>query len=203
KKGKVQKVRNGKSPLKLIDEDEEVHHEPEPQGEGEEYDLERAIQMSLESFHAHGQAPVGGVAIREPVAEATRQLPVVEGKGKGIATYEQATLSLLDLHKPKKKSTTKQYILQRYTLATEDASTGPSTQPQDDTSADIVHDTPSSVDAKTGSNTDVTTSTANTEVLYVEDDRGEDVSHIVALEEKTVKLDEGQAGSDPGKTPKS
>ncbi|GJS81375.1 hypothetical protein Tco_0747916 [Tanacetum coccineum] len=190
-----------KSPLKLIDEDEEVHHEPEPQGEGEEYDLERAIQMSLESFHAHGQAPVGGVAIREPVAEATRQLPVVEGKGKGIATYEQAALSLLDLHKPKKKSTTNQYILHRRTPATKDASTGPSTQPQDNTSADIVPDTSSSVDAETGADTDVTTSTANTEVLYVKDARDEDVSHIVALEEKTAKLDEGQAGSDPGKIP--
>ncbi|GKD56788.1 hypothetical protein Tco_1290175, partial [Tanacetum coccineum] len=40
KRGKVRKVRKGKSPLNLIDEDEEVHHEPEPQGEGEEYDVE-------------------------------------------------------------------------------------------------------------------------------------------------------------------
>nr|GEV08740.1 hypothetical protein [Tanacetum cinerariifolium] len=32
----------------------------------EEYDLERAIQMSLESFQAQGQAHVDGVAIREP-----------------------------------------------------------------------------------------------------------------------------------------
>ncbi|GJU16039.1 hypothetical protein Tco_1144005, partial [Tanacetum coccineum] len=54
KRGKVRKVHKGKSPLKLIDEDEEVLHEPEPQGEGEEYDVERAIQMSLESFQAHG-----------------------------------------------------------------------------------------------------------------------------------------------------
>nr|GEU29836.1 hypothetical protein [Tanacetum cinerariifolium] len=48
---------------------------------GEEYDLEQAIQMSLESFQARGQAHVGGVAIfREPVAEATRPLHVVEVK---------------------------------------------------------------------------------------------------------------------------
>nr|GEV84170.1 hypothetical protein [Tanacetum cinerariifolium] len=97
KKGKVQKVRKGKSPLKLIDKDEEVHHEPERQGEGVDYD-----QMSLETFQAHCQAPIGGVAICEPIAEATRQLPVVEGKGKAIATDEQAAQSLLDLHKPKK-----------------------------------------------------------------------------------------------------
>nr|GEU40788.1 hypothetical protein [Tanacetum cinerariifolium] len=55
-KGKVRKVRKGKSPLKLLNEYEEVQHEPEPQG-----------------------------------------------KGKGIATDEQAVQSLLDLHKPKKK----------------------------------------------------------------------------------------------------
>ncbi|GJT87755.1 hypothetical protein Tco_1069472 [Tanacetum coccineum] len=91
KKGKVGKVRKGKSPLKIIDEDEEVHHEPVPQGKGEEYDVERAIQMSLESFQAHGQALVGGVAFRKPMASGiTQNLPVVEGKGKGITTDELA-----------------------------------------------------------------------------------------------------------------
>ncbi|GJT93380.1 hypothetical protein Tco_1082225 [Tanacetum coccineum] len=57
---------------------------------GEEYDVEQAIQMSLESFQAQGQAHVGDVAIQEPVAEATRPFSVVEGKGKAIATEEQA-----------------------------------------------------------------------------------------------------------------
>ncbi|GKF03995.1 hypothetical protein Tco_0034663, partial [Tanacetum coccineum] len=99
----------GKSSLQLIDEDEPTQPEPEPepehQGEREEYDVKRAIQMSLESFQAHGQAHVGGVAIREPVTEATRPLPKVEGKGKEIETEEQAAQSLLALHTPKKKST--------------------------------------------------------------------------------------------------
>ncbi|GJZ23406.1 hypothetical protein Tco_0560865 [Tanacetum coccineum] len=73
KRGKVLKVRKGKSPLKLIDK--EVHHEPEPQGEGEEYDVERAIQMSLETFQAHGQAPIGGVAFHEPTASDPGKIP--------------------------------------------------------------------------------------------------------------------------------
>nr|GFD03050.1 hypothetical protein [Tanacetum cinerariifolium] len=51
--------------------------------------------MSLESFQAPGQAPVGGVAIREPIAKAGRQLHGFEGKGKAIATNEQAAQSLL------------------------------------------------------------------------------------------------------------
>ncbi|GKA95788.1 hypothetical protein Tco_0817883 [Tanacetum coccineum] len=63
---------------------------------------------------------------------------------------------------------------------TEEASTRPSAQPEDDTSANIVRDTPSPTYAKT-----------------------EDVADKVDLEEKTVEIDEGHAGSDPGKTPES
>ncbi|GJX35597.1 hypothetical protein Tco_0247154 [Tanacetum coccineum] len=74
---------------------------------------------------------------------------------------------------------------------------------EDDASANIVCDSPSPADAETGANTDITTSTANTEVLYVEDVQGEKILHTVVLKEKTFKLDEGQAGSDPGKTPES
>ncbi|GJU47941.1 hypothetical protein Tco_1217496 [Tanacetum coccineum] len=68
--GKVQKICKGKSSLQLIDVDEPTQPEPKPetkhQGEGDEYDVEQAIQMSLESFQAQIQAHVGGVAIREP-----------------------------------------------------------------------------------------------------------------------------------------
>ncbi|GJR31147.1 hypothetical protein Tco_1107379 [Tanacetum coccineum] len=66
---------------------------------------------------------------------------------------------------------------------TEEASIGPSTQPEDDTSTNIVCDTPSPTDAETGADTDKTNS--------------ED------LEEKIVEIDEGQVGSNPGKTPES
>ncbi|GJU33162.1 hypothetical protein Tco_1176751 [Tanacetum coccineum] len=71
----------------------------------------------------------------------------------------------------------------RRTPATEEASTGPSTQPQDDASPNIVHDSPSPANAKTGADTDKTNS-------------GDQ-------EEKTTELNEGQAGLDPGKTPES
>ncbi|GJS64217.1 hypothetical protein Tco_0678781 [Tanacetum coccineum] len=152
-KGKVAKIQKRKSSLKLVDEDEEVQHEPEPQVKDEEYDLQRGIQMSLESFLAHGQEPVDGVAIREPISKTTQKLPVVEGKGKAIATNEQAAQSFLELHKSKKRS--------------------------DDTSANVVRDTPSPADAETGADTEK--------------------SHM-ALEDRTVELDEGQAGSDSGNT---
>ncbi|GKF14117.1 hypothetical protein Tco_0055579, partial [Tanacetum coccineum] len=139
----------------LVDEEEQAQPEPEPkpQGEEEDYDLQRGIQMSLESF----QPPIGRVAFREPASGITPKLPTVEGKGKGIAT--------------------------RRIPVTDEASTGPYAQSEDDTSANIVCDTPSPTDAETGADTDKTNS--------------ED------LEEKTVEVDEGQAGSDPGKTPES
>ncbi|GKD27244.1 hypothetical protein Tco_1233458, partial [Tanacetum coccineum] len=128
KRGKVEKVRKGKSPLKLIDEDEE---------------------------------------------------------GKAIATDEQAAQSLLALHTLKRRSITDQFIFQRRTPATEDASIGPSAQPQDDASANIVRRSSSLADAETGADTNITTSTANTEVLYAED------------VQEHEHMDEDQAGPNP------
>ncbi|GKB22171.1 hypothetical protein Tco_0856094 [Tanacetum coccineum] len=141
--GKVVKVHNVKSSFQLVDEPDEEPAQPEPEtepeieyrGESEEYDVERAIQMSLESFQAHGHAHAGGMAISKP----------------------------------------------RRTPATEEASTGPSAQPQDDTSANIVRDSPFLVDAETSADTDRTNS----------------------REDKTAEINEGQAGSDPGNTPES
>ncbi|GJT16207.1 hypothetical protein Tco_0874913 [Tanacetum coccineum] len=79
------KVRKGqgkkaqKDPFKLVDEeDEEVQQEHVPQCEGEDPDFELAVKVSLDSFQAQRQAPVGGVGIREPVAEESRKLPEVE-----------------------------------------------------------------------------------------------------------------------------
>ncbi|GJZ48677.1 hypothetical protein Tco_0602509, partial [Tanacetum coccineum] len=134
KMDKVQKIRKGKSSLQLIDEDEPTQHEPEPEPEH--------------------QAHVGGVAIREPIAEATQPLPVVKDKGKEIATEEQAAQSLLALHTPKRRS----------------------------------------------ADTDKTNSGGDTKILQISEEQGEDVDNQANLEEKTVELNQGQAGSDPGKT---
>ncbi|GJW00638.1 retrovirus-related pol polyprotein from transposon TNT 1-94 [Tanacetum coccineum] len=178
KRGKVRKVRKGKSPLKLIDEDEE----------------------------AHGQALVGGVAFHEPAASGiTQKVPIVEGKGKGIATDEHTTQSLLELQTPKKKSTTDQYIFQRWIPATQDVTTGPSAQPKDDTSANMVRESPSPADAETCAAMELSVSVADTKILIVGEElpQGGEVSKMVTLEERTVDVDEGQAGSNPGKSAES
>ncbi|GJX53443.1 retrovirus-related pol polyprotein from transposon TNT 1-94 [Tanacetum coccineum] len=196
----AEKTKPEKRSDRIVDEqDKEGQLASEPQVEDDEYNLQRGIQMSLESF----QAPVGGVAIREPASGITQRLLVVKGKGKGIATDEQVAQSLLELQKPKKQSTMDQYIFQRRITVTQDAPTGPSTQPQDDTSANVVRDTPSLVDAETRADTEKSNSEGDTEILNVDEERGENVSNMVALEERTVELDEGQAGSDPSKTPES
>ncbi|GKG01547.1 hypothetical protein Tco_0306252, partial [Tanacetum coccineum] len=120
--------------FQLVDEPDEepAHSEPEPvpeqEGTSEEYDMERAIQVSLELFQAQGHAHVGGVAIQKPIAEAIRPLPIVEGKGKAIVTKEQAAQSLLSLHIPKRRSNMDRFIFQRRNPATKEAITGPSAQ---------------------------------------------------------------------------
>nr|GEW75826.1 hypothetical protein [Tanacetum cinerariifolium] len=152
---------------------------------------------------AQSQAHVGGVAIREPIAEATQPLLVVKRKGKAIVTEEQAAHSLLALHTPKRRSTTDQFIFQRRTPAIEASSTRPSAQAQDDTSANIVYDSPSPTDAETGTAFEKTDSGGETKILQIDEEKGNDVDDQVNLNEKIDELDQGQARSDPGRTPKS
>nr|GEU82831.1 retrotransposon protein, putative, unclassified [Tanacetum cinerariifolium] len=161
KMGKMLKTRKGKSSLQLIDEEKpsqpEPKSEPEHQGEGDEYNVERSIQMSLESFQAQSQAHVGGVAIQEPVAEATRLLPVVEGKD---IVYESSSPADAETYADSDKTTT-------------------------------------------GADSDKTTSRSDTKILQIDEDQGKHVENQVNLEENTFELDQGQAGSDPGKTHES
>ncbi|GJU00727.1 retrovirus-related pol polyprotein from transposon TNT 1-94 [Tanacetum coccineum] len=179
-KGKVRKVQNVKSYLQLVDKPYEEKAQPEPkpkpQGEQVDYDLQRGI---------------------------TQKLPIVKGKGKGIAIDEQVAQSLLELQTPKKTSTTDQYIFQRWIPVTEEVSTRPYVQSKDDTSANIVCDTPSPTDAETGAETDKTNSKGDTKILNIGEEQGDDVANKVNLEEKTTEIDKGQTGSDPGKIPES
>nr|GEV27366.1 hypothetical protein [Tanacetum cinerariifolium] len=88
-------------------------------------------------------------------------------------------------------------MFQRWIPVTEEASTGPSTQTEDDTSAYIVRDTPSPTDAKTCAETNKTNSKGDTKILNIGEEQGEDLEDNVDLGEKSVEVDEGQAGSDP------
>nr|GEW96237.1 hypothetical protein [Tanacetum cinerariifolium] len=93
----------------------------------------------------------------------TRSLPTVKGKGKGIATDEHAAQSLLELPLPKKKN---------------------------DTSINVVHDTLSSANAKTGADMENTNSEGDTKIHNVDEER--DPSNT--LESRPLP-DEDHAGS--------
>nr|GEY35526.1 integrase, catalytic region, zinc finger, CCHC-type, peptidase aspartic, catalytic [Tanacetum cinerariifolium] len=119
------KVHKGKRTGHLVDEkDKESQPATEPQEEDDEYNLQRGIQISLESF----QAPVR------------------------IHTISK----------------------ERRSTVNQDASTGPSAQPQDDTSVNVVCDTLSPTDAKTSADMEKYNSEINIEILYVEEEYGEE-----------------------------
>ncbi|GJS71796.1 hypothetical protein Tco_0704637, partial [Tanacetum coccineum] len=133
----LQKVRKGKPFFQLVDEDDEAQHEPIPQGEG--------------------QAPVGGVAIKDPVSETTSKLPEVVGK------------------------------------APHDSTIGPSSQPEDDTSEKVVHESSSTtVSERTKSGTEAAAPKGDKE-------QGEVASSTVTSGVGISVRTKDQAGSDPGK----
>nr|GEY63687.1 histone deacetylase 14 [Tanacetum cinerariifolium] len=80
------------------------------------------------------------------------------------------------------------------------ASTGPSAQPLDDTSANIVRDSPSPPDAERGARSDKTSSGADMEVLQITEELAEDVGKHENIKEKTEVMDEDQARPDPGES---
>ncbi|GJW97421.1 hypothetical protein Tco_0179229 [Tanacetum coccineum] len=159
-----QKVRKGKPTFQLVDEDDEARQDDDPdldlakklsleahqekgEEEGNDADLERAIKLSLDpAFLPQGRAPVGGVTIRDPVSETTSKLHEVVGKGKAVVTEEQVAHSLIDLSK--KKRTTDQFILVRRDQTPPDSTTGPSSQPEDDTSEKVIHESSSTSDSE-------------------------------------------------------
>ncbi|GJV45218.1 hypothetical protein Tco_1429754 [Tanacetum coccineum] len=211
-----QKVRKGKPSFQLVDEDDEAQQDSVPQGEGDDpalelakktsldahqekgegegadADIERAIKLSLDpSFLPQGQAPVGGVVIRDPVSETIPKLPVVVGKGKVIVTEEQVAHSLIDLSK--KKRTTDQFILVRRDQTPPDSTTGPSSQPEDDTSEKVIQESSSTTDSeRTESETEAAAPKGDKE-------QGEVASSTLTSGVGIFVRTEDQARSDPRK----
>ncbi|GKA52220.1 hypothetical protein Tco_0745416 [Tanacetum coccineum] len=126
------KVRKGKPTfptllMKMMKLQQESFHSPEKVNDP------NSNYLSLDpAFLPHGRAPVGGVTIRDPVSETTSKLHEVVGKVKAVVTEEQVAHSLINLSK--KKISTDQFILVRRDQTPPDSTTGPSSQPDDDTS---------------------------------------------------------------------
>ncbi|GJY15375.1 hypothetical protein Tco_0385797 [Tanacetum coccineum] len=155
-------------------------------------DIKRAIKLSLDpSFLPQGRAPVGGVTIRDPVSKTTPKLPEVVGKGKAVVTEEQVAHSLIDLSK--KKRTTDQFILVRRDQVPHDSTTGPSSQPEDDTSEKVVHESSSITNSeRTESGTEAAAPKGDKE-------QGEVASSTVTSGVSIHVRAQDKAGSDPKK----
>ncbi|GKB66539.1 hypothetical protein Tco_0927951 [Tanacetum coccineum] len=193
------KVRKGKP--SLVDEEDEAQQELEPQGEGDDPALELAKKLSLDAHQEKGEAPLEDSTVNMLLRKYKR-LPDIEGKGKAIVIEEQAAHLLIDLSK--KKSTTDQFILQRRDQAPHDSTTRPFSQPQDDTSEKVVHESSSTTDSeRTESETEATTP-------KVDKEQGEVASTTVCPPSPPFSIfpphsgvgisvhTENQAGSDPG-----
>ncbi|GJW19962.1 hypothetical protein Tco_0027398 [Tanacetum coccineum] len=166
-------------------------------------------KLSLDpAFLPQGQAPVGGVTIRDPVSETTPKLHEVVGKGKAVVSEEQVAHSLIDMSK--KKRSTDQFILARRDQTPPDSTTGPSSQPDDDTSDKEIHESSSTSDSER------TESETETAAPKDDKDQGEvdsstvtsGVSIPVSDPEKAHEalagpdpepMEEDQTGSDSGK----
>ncbi|GKA40081.1 hypothetical protein Tco_0732674, partial [Tanacetum coccineum] len=206
-----QKVRKGKPTFRLVDEDDEAQQESIPQeeeGEGDDADIERAIKLSLDpAFLPQGRAPVGGVTIRDPVSETTSKLHEVVGKGKAVVTEEQVAHSLINLSK--KKRTTDQFILVWSDQTPHDLTTGPSSQPEDDTTEKVIHESSLTSDSeRTESETEATApkgdkdqdevdmSTVTSGVSIPISDPAKEYEALAGPDPKPMKED--QTGSDSG-----
>ncbi|GJS56979.1 retrovirus-related pol polyprotein from transposon TNT 1-94 [Tanacetum coccineum] len=184
-------------------------HQEKGEGEGDDADMERAIKLSLDpAFLPQGRAPVGGVMIRDPVSETTSKLHEVVGKGKAVVTEEQVAHSLIDLSK--KKRTTDQFILVRRDQTPHDSTTGPSSQPDDDTTEKVIHESSSTSDSeRTESETEaaapkgdkdqdeVDTSTVTSGVSIPVSDPEKAHEALAGPDPEPMKED--QTGSDSGK----
>ncbi|GJU36765.1 hypothetical protein Tco_1185119, partial [Tanacetum coccineum] len=211
-----QKIRKGKPTFHLVDEEEQESnpqeegndpdlelakklsletHQEKGKGEGDDADLELAIKLSLDpALLPQGRAPVGGVTIRDPVSEATPKLHEVVGKGKAVVSEEQVAHSLIDLSK--KKRTTDKFILIRRDQTPPDSTTGPSSQPDEDTSEKEIHESSSTSDSER------TESDTETAAPKDDKDQGEVESSTVTSGvsipvSDPVKTHEALAGPDP------
>ncbi|GJU06205.1 hypothetical protein Tco_1122635 [Tanacetum coccineum] len=184
-------------------------HQKKGEGEGDDANMERAIKLSLDpAFLPQGREPVGGVTIRDLVSKTTPKLPEVVGKGKAIVIEEQVAHSLIDLSK--KKRTTDQFILVRRDQTPHDSTTGPSSQPEDDTSEKVIHESSSTSDSeRTESETEATapkgdkdqgevdTSTVTSGVSIPVSDPKKAHEALAGPDPEPMKED--QTGSDSGK----
>nr|GEU29851.1 hypothetical protein [Tanacetum cinerariifolium] len=87
-----------------------------------------------------------------------------------------------------------------YMMILNDMHEQPTQHVSDDTSANIFCDSPSPTDAETVAAFEKTTNVGDTELMQIDEEQGKDVDEQVKLKENTNEIDQGQTGSDLGRT---
>ncbi|GJY88489.1 hypothetical protein Tco_0503117 [Tanacetum coccineum] len=157
-----QKVRKGKPAFQLVDEEDEAQQESIPQREDDDPDLDLAKKLSLEAHQEKGEEE-GNDPDLELAKKLSLETPQEKGEGEGDdADLERAIKLSLDpaflpqgrapvggvtIRDPKKR-TTDQFILVRRDQTPPDSTTGPSSQPEDDTSEKVIHESSSTSDSE-------------------------------------------------------
>ncbi|GJS68357.1 hypothetical protein Tco_0682922, partial [Tanacetum coccineum] len=181
KHGLPQKVRKGKPTFQLVDEDDEAQQESVPQEEGDDPDLELAKKMSL-------------VVHQE------------KGEGKGDDSLDPAFLPQgralvggVTIRDPVSETTPKlpEFILVRRDQAPHDSTTGPSSQPEEDTSEKVIHESSSTSDSeRTKSETEAAAPKGDKDQGQTRSDP--EKAHEALAGPDPEPMQEDQTGSDSG-----
>ncbi|GJQ95874.1 hypothetical protein Tco_0007013 [Tanacetum coccineum] len=145
-------ISKGKPTFQLVDEDDEAQQESIPQEEGDDPDLELAKKMSLEAHQEKGEGEGDDADMERAIKLSDGSIPfstygrctLLEDDRSG--STKTSTSFLIDWSK--KKRTTDQFILVRRDQTPHDSTTGPSSQPEDDTSEKVIHESSSTSDSE-------------------------------------------------------
>ncbi|GJV89076.1 hypothetical protein Tco_1533014 [Tanacetum coccineum] len=177
-----QKVRKGKPSFQLVDEDDEAQQESVPQEEGDDPDLELAKKMSLDAHQEKGKGER---------ADADIERAIKLSLDPAFLPQSRAPVGGVTIRDPVSETTTK--LPEVVGKAPHDSTTGPSSQPEDDTSEKVIHESSSTSDSeRTESETEAAAPKGDKELGEVDSST---VSSGVSIPVST----QGQAGSDPEK----
>ncbi|GKA47103.1 hypothetical protein Tco_0739986 [Tanacetum coccineum] len=121
-----QKVRKGKPSFQLVDEDDEAQQESIPHEEGNDPDLERAKKMSLEALQEKGEGEGDDADLERAIKLSLDPAFLPQGRAPvgGVTIIEPYQKQLPNCMKCDQTSL--------------DSTTGPSSQPEDDTSEKVL-----------------------------------------------------------------
>ncbi|GKB73769.1 hypothetical protein Tco_0935181 [Tanacetum coccineum] len=175
--------KKGKPSFQLVDEDDEAQQEPVPQGEGDDLALELAKKMSLDANQEKGEGEGADADIERAIKLSLDHSFLPQG---------QAPVRGVTIRDPVSETTPK--LPEVVGKAPHDSITGPSSQPEDDTSEKLVLESSSTTDSeRTESGTEAAAPQGDKEQGAV---ASSTVTSGVGISDLFVKKQKNQAGSE-------